>query len=406
MRVMAFSTVFPSAATPEHGLFVLERLRHCAAHAQIEVLAPRAFHARPAVPSRESIGGLDVSHPAFWYSPRYGKALDGAMLYLSSLRAARGVMRRFDFDLIDAHFGYPDGFAAVLLGRSLNRPVVITLRGTEPLVAAADRLRRRALAWALRRADRLIAVSHPLAEGARDLMAEYGPMESAPPIEVIANGVDARRFAPGSREQARRDLGLPEGGRLLVSVGHRSPRKGFQRVIRVLPEVLQAAPDLRFAVIGGAGGEPDNGPELRRLADELGMGDRVILAGPLPPGGVAAWLRAADLFVLASDHEGCPNVVWEAQASGLPVVATRVGEIPRMVPEFAGRLIDHAEDSAALAAALIAGLAGPFDVGAIRGWAERHTWDDVATRVVEQWRLAVASAPALGRRATSEGVAA
>lgn len=405
MRVMAFTTVFPSAVQPQHGIFVLERLRHCAALADIRVIAPRPFHARPAPPRREVIGGLEVEHPTFWYTPRWGKSLDGALLYASALGAARRLSRRFHFDVIDAHFGYPDGFAAVMLGRSLGRPVVVTLRGTEPLVAATEPRRRRALAWALRRADRLIAVSHPLAEGARELMAQYGPMESAPPVEVIANGVDAARFAPGCRLAARRALGQPEQGRLLVSVGHLSPRKGFQRVLRVLPDVLRAAPDLRFAIIGGRGREADNGAELRQLAADAGLSERVVFAGTQPPEQVATWMRAADLFVLASDHEGCPNVVWEAQASGLPVVATRVGEVPLMVPDFAGHLIDQAEDGPALRDALIAGLTRAHDRAAIRAWAARHTWDEVATRVLGQWRAALVRDAAARGKQLREGIA-
>jgi glycosyltransferase involved in cell wall biosynthesis len=406
MRVMSFTTVFPSAVQPRHGLFVLERLRHCAALAEIRVVAPHPFHLRPAPPGREAIGGLEVEHPTFWYMPRYGKSLDGLLLHASALGTARRLQRRFDFDVIDAHFGYPDGFAAVLLGRSLGRPVVVTLRGTEPLVAAADARRRRALAWALRNADRLIAVSHPLAEGARALMAEYGPADTAPPVEVIANGVDTMRFAPGCRSQARQALGLPAEGRLLVSVGHLSPRKGFQRVLRVLPEVMRAAPDLRFAIVGGRGAEPDNGEELRRLAAEAGLQGRVIFAGPRSPDEIATWLQAADLFVLASDHEGCPNVVWEALACGVPVVATRVGEVERMVPGFAGHLVGHADDAAALRDALVAGITQPQDGAAIRAWAERHTWDRVADRVMGQWRAAAGATATARSRQVGEGMAA
>jgi glycosyltransferase involved in cell wall biosynthesis len=224
---------------------------------------------------------------------------------------------------------------------------------------------------------------------------------------VIANGVDAARFSPGDTAEARRALGLPEAGRLLVSVGHRSPRKGFQRVIRVLPELLRAAPDLRFAVVGGRGAEPDNGPELERLAAGLGVADRVVFAGSQPPERVAHWLRAADLFVLASDYEGCPNVVWEALACGLPVVATRVGEVPSMVPEETGILVGEAEDLPALRDALAAALARGWDRRAIRAWAERHTWDGVADRVFEGWSSVLAPDAARGWTApATQGITA
>lgn len=386
MRVLSFTTVFPSAAHPQHGLFVLERLRHCAAEAEIRVVAPRPFFDRRPAPREEVIGGLPVTHPVFWYTPRIGKRFDGHALALSAGATVRRLARAFRPQLLDAHFGYPDGFAAVRLGRELGIPVVITLRGTEPMVSGLADGRREALAAALADADRLIAVSEPLAEHARTLIAEAG--RAAPPIAVIPNGVDAARFAPGDAAAARRELGLDPDGRLLVSVGHLSPRKGFQRVLRVLPELLAAAPDLRFAIVGGPGAEGDNEAELRRLAAPLG--DRVRFAGAAPPARVATWLRAADLFVLASDHEGCPNVVWEAQACGTPVVATAVGEVPRMVLPETGLVVASAEDPRALRDALAAGLGRAWDREAVRAWAARQGWEGVAGRVLAEWRAAVA----------------
>lgn len=405
MRVLAFTTVFPNSAAPQHGLFVLERLRYCARLAELRVIAPYPFWPlrRKGVSSQDICAGLSVEHPVFRYVPRFGKWLDGTFLYFSALPTVRRLAREQDFDLIDAHFGYPDGFAAVLLGRALGKPVVITLRGTEPLVAAAGPWRRAAMRFALRRATRLIAVSTPLAEFARDMVAD-APSGAPPSVTVIANGVDLKRFVPARAEVARAELGLPPEGRLIVSVGHLSPRKGFQRVLRTLPELLRDAPDLHFAVIGGSGAEGSNETELRRLAAAPELAGRVTFAGSEPPERVARWLQAADLFVLASDYEGCPNVVWEALACGLPVVAARVGEIPRMVPAFAGHLIDDADDLLALRAALAAGLAGGHDRSAIRAWAERHDWGAVAARVHEEWTAALAAAAPPG--VAGEGIAA
>lgn len=406
MRVLSFTTVFPNRVRPQHGLFVLERLRYCARLANIRVVAPRGFLPWPAmggVPGRDRCGGLEVEHPTFRYIPRFGKWLDGLFLYAAALPTVRRLVRD-GVDVIDAHFAYPEGFAAVLLGRKFGLPVVITLRGTEPLIAAAGPWRRRAVRYALRRATRLVAVSEPLAAFARDMVAEEpGPV---PPVTVIANGVDLMRFSPGPQGEARRALGLPGSGRLLVSVGHLSPRKGFQRVLRILPELLRDVPDLHFAIVGGPGGEASNEAELRSLAGVAELAGRVTFAGSQPPERVATWLRAADLFVLASDYEGCPNVVWEALACGQPVVAARVGEVERMVPSFAGHLIEEADDLPALRAALARGLAGGHDRGAIRAWAERHGWEGVAVRVLEEWTAAARAVPRPAPAWAGQGIAA
>lgn len=390
MKVLVFSTVFPNPVQPLHGLFVLERVRHAARHCDVRVVAPRAWfpwRRTAAVPRREVRGGIAVDHPTFFYVPRVFKVLDGLFLFLSALACVARIRKEFDFDVIDAHFAFPEGLAAVLLGRWFRRPVTITLRGTL-LPLSAYRLRRWAIRWTLRRADRIIAVAHPLARRALELGA-------APDrIEVIENGVDTVRFAPRDRVEARRTLRLPAAGKLLVSVGRLYRGKGFQRVLAVLPGILGECPDLVFAVVGAAAGDKDCEPELRRLTEALGLADRVIFAGARPPDEVAVWLNAADVFVLASDSEGCPNVVWEALACGRPVVATRVGEVERMVPPFAGILFDQADDAAALRRCLVEALRRDWDRGRIRAHAERHTWGEVAVRVVTQWRFAAEGLPA------------
>jgi glycosyltransferase involved in cell wall biosynthesis len=244
-------------------------------------------------------------------------------------------------------------------------------------------LLRRLCDWALRRAARVIAVAHSLAARAR----EGGVPECR--IETIANGVDGARFRLIDRMAARRRLGLPEDGRLLVSVGHISPRKGFHRVIRSLPRLVETCPDARLAIVGGRGAEQDNSAELHALARDLGMADRVLFVGAQAPDGVALWLAAADAFVLASDFEGCPNVILEAMACGRPAVATKVGDIERMAPPFAGILLDDPEDAAALADSMAAALTRDWDAQRIRDHVATQSWDDVAQRVAAQWLLAV-----------------
>lgn len=384
LKVLVFSSVFPNPRQPLHGTFVFERIRHLADLADIHVVAPiawyRALSKRPEAGAAD--GALPVTHPTFWYPPKMLPMLRGVLMAVSALPHVRRVRHEFDFDLIDAHFAYPDGFAAVLLGRWFRRPVCITLRGTE-ILQSRTRSGRQLCDWAISRAARVIAVAKTLAERAREADV---PEER---ITTIPNGVDGTRFHPMDRAKARRAVRLPEAGRLLAAVGHISPRKGFQRVIRSLPRVLDAIPDLTFVIVGGPGAEADNSADLRTLVGALGLADRVLFAGPEPPERVALWLGAADLFVHASDFEGCPNVVMEAMACGRPVVATRVGDVERMVPPFAGLLLDDPEDDGALAEAVLAALRREWDCGKISEFAATRSWKVVAGEVQRQWEVAV-----------------
>lgn len=389
LRVLVFTTVFPSRGQPLHGTFVLERVRHLAALADVEVVVPVPWHrargCRDPEPAVTPI--LSVSHPRFWYIPKVLMSSRGLFLFASTLGAVARLRRTFDFDLIDAHFAYPDGFAAILLGRWFRRPVCITLRGTI-IPLSRRRLGRWLCDWAIRRAERVIAVAHNLADRAR-----HGGVAECR-IATIANGVDSRRFHPVDRCSARRALGLSEEGELLVSVGHLSPRKGFHRVLRGLPPLVATRPEARLAIVGGKGAEEDNSAKLPELARELGVTNRVLFVGAQPPDRVALWMGAADIFVLASDFEGCPNVILEAMACGRPVVATKVGDVEHMVPSFAGILLDDPEDGAALAASLAAALSGDWDPQRIHNHVATQSWTEVAQRVAVQWRLAVDAFPA------------
>ena len=397
LRVLVFTTVFPNTRQPLHGTFVFERIRHVAAIADIQVIAPIPwFRAWRAQKIQDTHPIIAVRHPRFWYVPKLLKYFRGVFLFLSTVHRIARLRATFDFDLIDAHFAYPDGFAAVLLGIWFGRPVCITLRGTI-VQWSRHRIGRWLCDWTMRHAECVMTVAESLAERAR-----VGNVP-AHRIATIPNGVDTARFRLMDRGAARRILALPEGGRLIVSVGHISPRKGFHRVIRSLPRVLKSCPDVRFAIIGGKGAEEDNSAALRALTQRLGLTEEVFFAGAQSPNQVASWLTAADVFVLASDFEGCPNAVLEAMACGRPVVAARVGDIERMVPPSAGILFDDPDNDLEVAESLVAALSAEWDARRICDEGASRSWDDVARQVAKQWHLALDSFRAPVGLAPAEG---
>jgi glycosyltransferase involved in cell wall biosynthesis len=256
-----------------------------------------------------------------------------------------------------------------------------------------------AIQWTLRRATRVIAVSHPLAGLARDL--------GVPPerVEVVENGVDTEIFRPSIRAEARRLLGVDTDTRLLISVGHLVPLKGFDRMIRALAELHRTDPRVKLALVGGTASTSGNYPrELRQLAAQLGVSSHVSFTGALAPEQVRTWLNAADLFVLCSDREGCPNVVWEAMACGLPIASAKVGEVEYMVPPGAGVLFDNPSDVKALRETIGIALNTHWDAAEIRRHAESHTWAHVAERVLQQWRICIrGTEAAIDALATADG---
>lgn len=379
LRVLTFTTVFPSPARPFLGLFVWERLKHVPG-VLATVLAPVPW-VWGRVPAEELREGIRVYHPRFLYIPGIAKWLDALLLATCSFARMRWLHRQRPFDVIDAHFGYPDSVAAALLAAVFRIPLVITWRGSEE-VMARFRLRRLMMSWSLKRATAVIAVSRPLA----DLAVGLGVAPER--VVVIENGVDLARFSIGNRNDARVALGLPLSCRLAISIGHLVPLKGFHRVIDVVANLRQEWPDLHYAIIGGSVPSAERyRDQLFMQARQLGLDDCVHFTGAQPPERVVTWLQAADVLVLDSDREGSPNVVLEALACGTQVVAARVGGVPDLVPRHVGTLYDPG-DVVSLQAGLETRLAHPALRSACRQSVEQRSWTSVGKHVFSVLRQA------------------
>lgn len=389
-RLIVFSTLFPHLGQPGAGLFIRERMFRVARILPVTVVAPVPWFPfqgllrcwrpgfRPPAPRAETQDGIRVLHPRFFSVPGLFKSLDGWFMALGSWLTVRR-LRREGAELIDAHFGFPDGDAATLLGRWLKLPVTITLRGTE-VPHARDPWRRRRLIKALSRADRLFSVADALKRHAVELGI---PAEK---IRVVGNGVDTEKFFPVSREEARRVLGIPEDAPVLISVGGLTERKGFHRVLDCLPALLERHPDLHYLIVGGASAEGDWEQRLRNQVRELDLGKSVHFLGFVPPDKLREPLSAADVFVLATRNEGWANVFLEAMTCGLPVVTTDVGGNREVVCEDSlGRVVPFG-DAAALLAALNEALSKVWNQEAIVAHARRNSWDDRIAVLVEEFR--------------------
>jgi teichuronic acid biosynthesis glycosyltransferase TuaC len=379
-HIVTLSSLFPSAHQPLAGLFVRERAFRLGARLPLAVVAPQPWFPlqallrrikpgfRPGAPAREQQRGFEVRYPRFLSVPGALKSRDGFFMALAAWPRLRALHRGGRLDVIDAHFGYPDGHAASLLARWLDVPYTVTLRGTETR-HAQDPALRPALQAALRGAARVFSVSESL----RQLALGLGvPPERA---VVVGNGVDLARFFPLPQAEARAALGLPARGPVLVTVGGLCERKGFHRVLACLPRLRKRHRGLRYLVVGGPSPEGDWTDRLQQQVHDLALGDCVVFAGAQPPEALRTWLSAADVFVLATRNEGWANVFLEAMACGLPVVTTRVGGNAEVVsaPEL-GAVVPFG-DEPALEAALDAALLTPWYHARIRAHAEANTWE-------------------------------
>lgn len=386
IRLLTFTTLFPNAVQPNHGVFVENRLRHLVGggEAVSQVVAPVPWFPSAAprfgawadyarVPAEETRHGLTVRHPRFPVVPRVGMEAAPWLLY----RAMRPVLRRMLAegprpDVIDAHYFYPDGVAAVLLGRAFGLPVVVTARGTDVNLIPQHAVPQRWLRWAVREADGIVAVSAALAGALEGLGAPKGT------VRVLRNGVDTALFRETEREATRARLGLR--GPVVLSVGHLIERKGHHRVI----EAMRVLPEMTLLIAG----EGPERPRLEALAAKHQLGDRVRLLGARPHAELPALYSASDVLVLASTREGWANVLLESMACGTPVVASDAWGNPEVVrTPAAGRIVQNTP--AAIAVGIRALLAAGVDRAATRAYAEPFSWDETTAGQVALFREVV-----------------
>ena len=252
IKILTFSTLFPNRAQPHHGVFVENRLRHLMENNEVSarVIAPVPWFPSTSalfgdyatfakVPKTDVRAGLEVTYPRYPLIPKVGMNLTPSLMY----RAVKPLVTRllrdgFDFDLIDAHYFYPDGVAAAYLARAVNKPFTVTARGTDLNLIPNYPTPRRLITEAATQADGLITVCQAL----KDELVKLGIAEQR--VEVLRNGVDLELFQPKDREAAKAKFGV--SGPILLSVGHLIERKGHDLIIKGLPRI----PDATLLIAG------------------------------------------------------------------------------------------------------------------------------------------------------------
>jgi teichuronic acid biosynthesis glycosyltransferase TuaC len=388
LKVLVVSRLYPRPTDPVLGVFVEEEALALSKRCQIRVVSPapwfpawnrfKRWYVYSQLPLRESRRGIEVFRPRMFLLPRNLLfSLLGCSLYLSLRRWMSEIERDFPFDLIHAHTAYPDGFGAVMLGRALHKPTVITVHGGDVTIHLRHPLVGRLGRWALSHADRVIAVSSSLQ---RALVEGYGIEEEK--LTVIPNGVDVSRFAPTASFEARARLGLHEEASRILYVGAIAESKGLSYLLRATRRIRDTVPGPVELVLVGEG---EYERAARALAAQLGIADAVTFAGRRPNEEIPLWINACDVLVLPSLSEGFGVVLVEALACGKPVVATACGGPEDIVTPEVGILVPPADD-VPLAEALLEVLADgdSFHPQRIRQRAlDSYDSDRVASRIAK-----------------------
>ena len=371
MKILVLTNLFPTPWDPLRGAFNRQQFERLGQRHEVDVLVAVDFRERlKRTPGAAHVPHVKTDHFTFVYPPGIGRFLHALFWWLCLLWQHGRRLREAHYDCILVSWAYPDGVAASFLARRLGIPYVLKVHGSDLNVQAEYTLRRPQIRAALRGADAVVSVSQALADKAIALGAD------ASRVHVLYNGVNHALFAPGLRSEARARLNLATTTPLLLYVGNLKASKGCLDLLEAFPALLARYPGARLTYVG-------NGPDrdaLRARILALGHEEHVQLVGATAHDTLGDWFRAADLLCLPSHNEGVPNVVLEAMACGTPVVATRVGGIPEVVPDYAGILVPP-RDRIALSRALIEASERRWDSQRIALHAGGFRWEDNVDRL-------------------------
>ncbi len=341
MKVLVVTNLFPNRKEPVKAMFNQQQIAALKHHAEVKVVAPLpAFrYSGKEVPAVDTVNGLEVYYPRYLVIPKILRCLHGISLFLSLRRIAGKIRRSFEFDVIYATWAYPDAFAAALTARRLVKPLAVKVHGTDINMGLQYKLRRIMIKYALNRAEHVVAVS-------RSLKAKLTALGIEPAkIGYMPNGVDTGLFRPMDKVECRHRLSLTTHSRHVLCIANLVPVKGVRYLIEAF---LNLPGDICLDIIG-------DGPlrrDLEALSVSLNIKERVCFHGRKPHDEIPLWMNAADAYCLPSLNEGCPNVLLEAMACGVPVVAARVGGVTDLVTRGEQGLVVEPGDPGALTKAL------------------------------------------------------
>ncbi len=375
LRIAVVTRYFPSSAEPWQGRSAYQTLRVLAREAELRVFYPNAIYPSLLKPRSRSYGKLDATYSPPGVQTNYFDypALPLLSRPFNGWMAARALLphvRRFAPDLIFSCFLYPDGYAALRIGKALAVPVVVLSIGSD-INRIGDPITDLHTRTVLREADSVVTVSGDLRLKAVAMGA------STEKTHAVVNGCDLSIFHVRDRLEARQKLGIDPASQAVVYIGRMDVKKGLRELVKAAASLHPQRPKLHVYLVGEG---PDR-PLIQRAIQASNAAGYIHALPGCAFDEVAEWMAAANLVTLPSYMEGCPNVVLEALAGGRPVVATNVGGIPEIMNEACGRLVPP-RDAGALAQALASVMDRTWDAQAISAFGSR-SWDAVAAELME-----------------------
>lgn len=371
-KIVFLSHMFPNTHSPLFAPFMAERAKALSKIVNLDIVAPVSyfpFIKKKLPPHKEKFNELEVYHPRYIGLPSNLWNFRWLSYFIMLKLLPRKILE--NCSIMHIEWIYPDAYAAVRFAKKNGIKTVGVVHGNEAIEYYGPTKLRKKYRKVLAALDRIIVVSKDLKN---KLIKEYGVISES--ITVIHNGINKNEFKLFHKDGIRSRLGLPKGLPIGICVARLSEEKNIDILIKAVSLIKEK---IFLIYIIGDGPLRD---ELRALIYSLGIENKVVLVGPVSNEKIALWLNASDFFCLPSQREGCPVVIHEALACGVPIVSTTVGAIPDLIYTDEYGILCPPSDSNAFAEIIEKAMLKRWDNEKISIYGKKFTWEKVAEQTV------------------------
>lgn len=381
IKVLISSSIFPNNIEETKGIYIFHQARALSKICSVKIVAPIPYFPKyiklgsyqhyNKIPIQQKIHGLEVFHPRVPVIPKFGRCLYGFLYYLGQRSFYKKFIPKYKPDVFLSFWAYPDGFANVMFARNFHIPHFLGGRGCDINNANNDMLKRNMTTWALNKSCKVLSVSKAM----KDTMISLGVPSKK--IAVIPNGLNDN-FVSIKRTPLEAKRG--DNSKTILYCGRFSQEKGVEYLIKACNILRLRKVNFKLLMIG-------SGPlkkVFEEMINELFLEDFIEIRNEVAHDQIPQIMESADIFCLPSLREGWPNVVMEALACGLPVVASTVGGVPEIITNDEYGLLTSPGDAGGLADNLENALKKRWNIEKLQLSVKKRTWNIVAKEIYSE----------------------